>query len=140
MRHQALPHAGVKVGGASKSVIISYTNAFHGRTLGSQQAGGIPALKLDREPRSGLRAGPVSGRLPLRGYVVRLLRESCLAEAGVDPANVAGVMLETYQGGDAAFAPPEYMQKLRAWCDRNKALLVCDEVRPVSPYGQALGL
>ncbi len=42
---------------------------------------------------------------------------------------MAGVILETYQGGSAAFAPPEYMQALRAWCDRHKALLVCDEVQ-----------
>jgi 4-aminobutyrate aminotransferase / (S)-3-amino-2-methylpropionate transaminase / 5-aminovalerate transaminase len=42
---------------------------------------------------------------------------------------VAGVILETYQGGSAAFAPPEYMQALRQWCDRYDALLVCDEVQ-----------
>jgi 4-aminobutyrate aminotransferase-like enzyme len=38
-------------------------------------------------------------------------------------------MLETYQGGGASFAPVDYMQKLRAWCDRNGALLVFDEVQ-----------
>jgi 4-aminobutyrate aminotransferase/diaminobutyrate-pyruvate transaminase/4-aminobutyrate aminotransferase/(S)-3-amino-2-methylpropionate transaminase len=42
---------------------------------------------------------------------------------------LAGVILETYQGGDAAFAPSEYMQQLRRWCDRRQALLVCDEVQ-----------
>ena len=36
---------GVKTGGRSKHVIVSYQNAFHGRTLGAQQAGGIPELK-----------------------------------------------------------------------------------------------
>ena len=45
MRYQAVPHYGVKAGGRSKNVIISFDKAFHGRTLGSQQAGGIPALK-----------------------------------------------------------------------------------------------
>ena len=38
-------------------------------------------------------------------------------------------MTETYQGGNASFAPPEYMQKLRAWCDRQQALLIFDEVQ-----------
>jgi len=47
----------------------------------------------------------------------------------VEPRNVAGVMLETYQGGSAAFAPVAYMRELRQWCDRHKALLVCDEVQ-----------
>src|ERR1041384_3503427 len=36
---------GLKAGGRTKHVIVSYDKAFHGRTLGSQQAGGIPSLK-----------------------------------------------------------------------------------------------
>ncbi len=42
---------------------------------------------------------------------------------------MAGVILETYQGGSAAFAPVEYMKALRAWCNAHKVLLVCDEVQ-----------
>jgi 4-aminobutyrate aminotransferase-like enzyme len=42
---------------------------------------------------------------------------------------VAGVILETYQGGSAAFAPAAYMRDLRSWCTGHKALLVCDEVQ-----------
>ena len=42
---------------------------------------------------------------------------------------MAGVILETYQGGSAAFAPVEYMQALRQWCTGEQALLVCDEVQ-----------
>lgn len=38
-------------------------------------------------------------------------------------------MLETYQGGTAAFAPADYIKKLRAWCDRHKVLLIFDEVQ-----------
>src|SRR5215472_1262134 len=36
---------GAKAGGRNKNVIVSFDKAFHGRTLGSQQAGGIPGLK-----------------------------------------------------------------------------------------------
>src|ERR1043166_511830 len=36
---------GLKAGGRGKHIIVSFVDAFHGRTLGSQQAGGIPALK-----------------------------------------------------------------------------------------------
>src|SRR5207237_9746311 len=36
---------GLKVGGRAKHVIVSFEKSFHGRTLGSQQAGGIPAPK-----------------------------------------------------------------------------------------------
>ncbi|MBI1353632.1 MAG: aminotransferase class III-fold pyridoxal phosphate-dependent enzyme [Acidobacteria bacterium] len=120
---------GVKAGGPRKNVIVSYQNAFHGRTLGSQQAGGIPALKdwiVNLDP------GFVQIPFP-DGYrcedVSFDVFERCLREAGVQPSQVAGVILETYQGGDAAFAPVEYMQALRRWCDQHQALLVCDEVQ-----------
>lgn len=120
---------GVKVGGRSKHVIVSFDKAFHGRTLGSQQAGGIPALKewivnLDsgfvQVPfPDGFRTGDTSFDFFLKA----------LHEQGVEPSNIAGVMLETYQGGSAAFAPVEYMQALRQWCNGHKILLVLDEVQ-----------
>jgi len=120
---------GIRSAGPRKNVIISYEKAFHGRTLGSQQAGGIPSLKdwiVNFDPGfvqipfpDGFRTEDTS----FAGF------ERALAEHGVNAENVAGVILETYQGGSAAFAPVEYMQSLRAWCDRNGALLVCDEVQ-----------
>ena len=120
---------GVKVGGKSKATIVSFHNAFHGRTLGSQQAGGIPALK---EWIVNLDPGFVQVSFP-DGYRCADTSfeffERSLSEQGVEPAQVAGVILETYQGGDAAFAPPEYMRQLRSWCDRHQVLLVCDEVQ-----------
>ena len=120
---------GIKVGGRKKNIIVSFEKAFHGRTLGSQQAGGIPALK---EWIVNLDAGFVQVPFP-DGF--RTADTSfdfflkCLADQGVSGPNVCGVILETYQGGSAAFAPVEYMQQLRKWCDGHKALLVCDEVQ-----------
>jgi 4-aminobutyrate aminotransferase/diaminobutyrate-pyruvate transaminase/4-aminobutyrate aminotransferase/(S)-3-amino-2-methylpropionate transaminase len=55
--------------------------------------------------------------------------ERQLFERHIEPQNVAGVILETYQGGTAAFAPKPYMQALSQWCTGHKALLVCDEVQ-----------
>jgi 4-aminobutyrate aminotransferase / (S)-3-amino-2-methylpropionate transaminase / 5-aminovalerate transaminase len=120
---------GVKVGGRSKNVIVSFDKAFHGRTLGSQQAGGIPALKewiVNFDPGfvqvdfpDGFRTADTSFDFFLHS----------LRERGIAGANVAGVILETYQGGSASFAPPAYMQALREWCTGNRALLVCDEVQ-----------
>ena len=120
---------GISKGGKHKHVIITYDKAFHGRTLGSQQAGGIPALKdwiVNLDPGfvqvqfpDGFRTTNVSFEFFLKQ----------LEDQGVNPEYVAGVMLETYQGGSASFAPPTYMQKLRDWCTLNGALLVCDEVQ-----------
>ncbi len=120
---------GIKVGGRSKNVIVSYDKAFHGRTLGSQQAGGIPALKdwiVNLDPGFVQIPFPDGFRTENTSFE---FFEECLSKTGIKPADVAGVVLETYQGGSASFAPPEYMKRLRKWCDANGALLVCDEVQ-----------
>jgi 4-aminobutyrate aminotransferase/diaminobutyrate-pyruvate transaminase/4-aminobutyrate aminotransferase/(S)-3-amino-2-methylpropionate transaminase len=120
---------GIRQGGRSKHIIVSYEKAFHGRTMGAQQAGGIPALK---EWIVNLDPGFVQVPFPDGFWTEDTSFEAferALAEAGVEPQNVAGVVLETYQGGTAAFAPREYMQALRQWCSGHKALLVCDEVQ-----------
>jgi 4-aminobutyrate aminotransferase / (S)-3-amino-2-methylpropionate transaminase / 5-aminovalerate transaminase len=120
---------GIKVGGRKKNIIVSFEKAFHGRTLGSQQAGGIPALKewiVNLDPGFVQVPFPDGFRTPDTSFDFFL---KCLADQGVNGPNVCGVILETYQGGSAAFAPVEYMQQLRKWCDGHKALLVCDEVQ-----------
>src|SRR5579885_277066 len=120
---------GVKVGGRAKHVIVSYDKAFHGRTLGSQQAGGIPALKewiVNLDPGFAQVPFPDGFRTVDVSFDAF---ERSLRERGVEPQNVAGVILETYQGGSAAFAPPAYMQALRQWCNGHKTLLICDEVQ-----------
>jgi 4-aminobutyrate aminotransferase/diaminobutyrate-pyruvate transaminase/4-aminobutyrate aminotransferase/(S)-3-amino-2-methylpropionate transaminase len=112
-----------------KITIVSFHNSFHGRTLGSQMAGGVPALKswivnLDRN----LVQVPFPDGFRCADTRFERFLEA-LEDLGVSPAHVAGVMTETYQGGNASFAPPEYMQQLRRWCDEQRALLICDEVQ-----------
>ena len=118
-----------KIGGPEKDVIVTFTGDFHGRTMGAQMAGGIPALKdwiVSHDPYmvnapipDGFRGKDTS----FEGFL------SALAERQVDPSRVAGVCLETYQGGTAILLPLDYMQKLRAFCDDNGALLIFDEVQ-----------
>lgn len=120
---------GRKIGGDKKSVIVSYENAFHGRTLGAQQMGGMAGGKawiknLDPEIvhvpfPDGFRCEDISFEL----------FESTLARLGVKSENVAGVISETYQGVGPNFMPKKYAQDLRQWCDEHKALLCFDEVQ-----------
>lgn len=120
---------GVKVGGRNKNIVVSFEKAFHGRTLGSQQAGGIPSLKewiVNMDPGFVQVPFPDGFRTPDTSFDGFL---NALTAQNVDPANVAGVILETYQGGSASFAPVEYMQKMREWCTAHHILLVCDEVQ-----------
>ncbi len=120
---------GLKVGGREKITFVTFDNAFHGRTLGAQMAGGIPALKqwiVNLDANMVQVPFPDGFRCPDTRF--ELFLES-LDKQGVRPEMVAGVMTETYQGGNASFAPPEYIQKLRAWCDQHQALLIFDEVQ-----------
>ncbi len=120
---------GRNVGGDEKVYTVSFEGAFHGRTLGAQLIGGIPALKewigkLDptfvQVPHpDGWRNEDTS----FAGF------EKALAAKGVKPEQVCLVIVETYQGGSGQFLPVEYAKALRAWCDKNKVVLCFDEVQ-----------
>ena len=120
---------GIKVGGRDKVGIIGFERGFHGRTMGSQQAGGMSGQKdwivnLDR--------AIFNAPFP-DGY----WQEDCsfdvflqaVEKSGMQPDNIAGVIIESYQGVGPDFAPVEYIQKLRAWCDTHKVVLTFDEVQ-----------
>jgi 4-aminobutyrate aminotransferase/(S)-3-amino-2-methylpropionate transaminase len=120
---------GVKSGGRSKHVIVSYEKSFHGRTMGAQQAGGFSELKewiVNADP--GFVQVPFPDCYRTRDASFDSF-ERGLRERGIEPQNVAGVVIETYQGSSSAFAPASYMQALRQWCTGHKALLVCDEIQ-----------
>jgi 4-aminobutyrate aminotransferase / (S)-3-amino-2-methylpropionate transaminase / 5-aminovalerate transaminase len=120
---------GVRKSGPHKNVIVSFEKAFHGRTLGSQQAGGIPALKewiVNFDPGFVQVPFPDGFRTEDTSFEFFL---KCLEERGVQPGDICGVVFELYQGGSAAFAPDEYIRKLRAWCDEHDILMVADEVQ-----------
>ncbi len=117
-----------KIGGKNKDVIISFESDFHGRTMGSQMAGGIPGLKdwiVNHDPNM-VNVPCPDGFRGSQSFDVFL---KTLKAKGVQPKNIAGVIMESYQGGSAILLPKEYMQKLRKFLDDNKALLIFDEVQ-----------
>lgn len=112
-----------------KKVIVTFANGFHGRTLGAQLAGGSPGAKTwigNLDPDFVQVPFPDGYRCERVDFA---LFTETLAALGIDAARVAGVMMESYQGGGAAFAPVAYVKALREFCDRNDALLVFDEVQ-----------
>ncbi len=120
---------GVKKGGKEKHIIVSFKNAFHGRTLAAQQAGGIPALKewiINLDP--GFVNVPFPDGFFNEDVSFDLFLDS-LKEQGIEPKNIAGVITESYQGAGPFFMPKEYAQKLEAFCKENDALLIMDEVQ-----------
>jgi 4-aminobutyrate aminotransferase / (S)-3-amino-2-methylpropionate transaminase / 5-aminovalerate transaminase len=115
--------------GPQKKYFVSFNNAFHGRTLGAQLAGGNPRLKtwiLDE--------GKTFIQVPFPdGYKNENtsfdLFLSTLAEKGIKPEEIAGVMTESYQGVGPDFLPVEYAKKLETFCLENDIVTIFDEVQ-----------
>ena len=115
--------------GPQKKYILSFENAFHGRTLGAQLAGGIPALKtwIQGEGVNFIQVPfPDGYRQTDTSFDVLL---DSLKEQGIEPEQIAGMITESYQGGGPNFFPYEYAQKLEAFCKKYDIISIYDEVQ-----------
>src|SRR5712691_9954652 len=120
---------GIRKGGQKKIGIVGAERGFHGRTLGAQQAGGIAGQKAWI-----VNEDPAIIQVPFPdGYWTRDVSfENFLGtieKKGLRPAEVAGVLFETYQGVGPDFAPVGYIRDLAQWCKTYQALLIFDEVQ-----------
>jgi 4-aminobutyrate aminotransferase/(S)-3-amino-2-methylpropionate transaminase len=120
---------GIRKGGQKKIGIIGAERGFHGRTLGAQQAGGIPGQKSWI-----VNEDPAIIQVPFPdGYWTQDtsfdLFIATLDRRNLRPENIAGVMFETYQGVGPDFAPVEYVRQLAAWCQEHQIVLIFDEVQ-----------
>jgi 4-aminobutyrate aminotransferase-like enzyme len=120
---------GLEKHGARKRVFVSFQNAFHGRTLGSQLAGGY-----DRQKKWIGCACPNFVQVPFPdGFknpdISFDLFLKTLADKHVQPEDIAGVMSESFQGCGPDFLPVEYAKKLEAFCKKHDIVLIMDEVQ-----------
>ncbi len=96
--------------------IVTFAGAFHGRTLGSMSATG--------RPEYGERFGPL-----LPGFRQARFNDIGSVAAQVGP-HTAAILLEVIQGESGVVcASPQFLRALRALCDRERILLVFDEVQ-----------
>jgi acetylornithine/N-succinyldiaminopimelate aminotransferase len=103
-------------GRPEKNVLITFGNAFHGRTMATISATDQPKLRDGFAPL-------------LPGFVVVPFDDLAAAEAALD-AHSAGFLVEPVQGeGGIRPASAEFMQGLRRLCDENDLMLVLDEVQ-----------
>ena len=115
--------------GNKKKYFVSFNNAFHGRTLGAQMAGGMDKLKtwiVDGD-RTFIQVPFPDGYKNTDTSFDLFLKT--IAEKGVKPEEIAGVMAESYQGVGPDFLPVEYAQKLEKFCRDNDIVLIMDEVQ-----------
>jgi acetylornithine/N-succinyldiaminopimelate aminotransferase len=103
-------------GDAHKTTLITFKNAFHGRTIGTISATDQEKLRSGFEPL-------------LPGFRVVEFDNLEAAEAAVDE-NTAGFLVEPVQGeGGIRPASLEFMKGLRRICDERDLMLVLDEVQ-----------
>lgn len=115
--------------GRNKKYFVSFKNAFHGRTLGSQMAGGMDKLKtwiVDGDTTFIQVPFPDGYKNTDTSFELFL---SSLKDQGINPQDIAGVMSESYQGVGPDFMPVEYAQQLEAFCKANDIVLIMDEVQ-----------
>ena len=104
-------------GGPGKTVVVSTWNSFHGRTLATLTATGNPDKHAPFEP------------LPT-GFVHVPYDDLAAMEAVLDPATVAGVLVEPIQGEGGVVEPSsDYLAGLRELCTDRRVLLMLDEVQ-----------
>jgi 4-aminobutyrate aminotransferase-like enzyme len=120
---------GIRVGGRKKTGIVGFRLGFHGRTLGAQLAGGIPGQKswIVNEDPTIINVPFPDGYWQTDTSFDTFLK--AIAAHGLAPENIAGVLMESYQGVGPDFAPIEYVQRLSEWCRANSVVLVFDEVQ-----------
>lgn len=115
--------------GAHRKFFVSFRNAFHGRTMGAQLAGGNERLKtwmVDRD-RTFVQVPFPDGYKNKDTSFEVFLRS--LEEQDVKPQDIAGIMSESYQGVGPDFLPVEYAKKLESFCRENDIVLIMDEVQ-----------
>ena len=115
--------------GPRRKYLVSFRNAFHGRTMGAQLAGGMDGQK---KWIGGRDLGFVQVPFP-DGYkntdTSFDLFQATLVEKGIAPGEIAGVMTESYQGVGPDFLPVEYARRLEAFCREHDIVTIFDEVQ-----------
>ncbi|MFM2099074.1 MAG: hypothetical protein RLZZ366_613, partial [Pseudomonadota bacterium] len=103
-------------GNPQRNTLITFNNAFHGRTLGTISATNQEKMRDGFEPL-------------LPGFAYAPFDDLEAARALVND-NTAGFLVEPVQGeGGVRPASPEFLKGLRAICDEHGLLLVLDEVQ-----------
>ncbi len=103
-------------GNPQRTKIITFHNAFHGRTMGAISATNQAKMRDGFEPL-------------LPGFDYAPFNDLDAALALIDD-QTAGFMVETVQGeGGMTAGKPEFIQGLRKACDEHGLLLILDEIQ-----------
>lgn len=111
-----------------KKRLLSFTGAFHGKTMGSAYVGKLAGQKWAPEAdHVNHLEYPNSWTLEEKNMSGKEFFESQIK--GLDELEIAAVIFEPYQGWSAEFMPKDYAQALREWCNKNDVLMIVDEIQ-----------
>ena len=103
-------------GNPQRHKLITFKNAFHGRSIGAISATDQPKMRDGFEPL-------------LPGFAYVAFNDLAGALAAIDD-QTAGFLVETVQGeGGMTAGTPEFIRGLRAACDEHGLLLILDEIQ-----------
>lgn len=124
----------------NRSMILAFTDSFHGRSMGALALTASNTLYRHRLPS--LLTGvyhtpyPYCYRCPLKHESPETCELACLnlvekaLETVIPPEDLAGIVVEPIAGEGGYIVPPDgFLQGLRKICDRHGAVLIADEVQ-----------
>jgi len=108
---------GASGNGAVRYEIITFQDAFHGRTLATLTATGQAKYQKGFEPL-------------VEGFVTNVAFNDFEALRSAKTDKTVAVMMELVQGeGGVRVAEPDFVRKVRDFCTQNRLLLIVDEVQ-----------
>lgn len=117
-----------------KKYIVCFNGNYHGKTLGSAMISGTKAdikwigykdpniIRLDFPYPWTLKKIKVNGKK-------QFLNDLNFIKEKINTKKICAFFLESYQGYGAIFYPKDYVKALSKWCNKNKTLLVFDEIQ-----------
>ena len=115
-----------------RSAVISFSGAFHGRTLFTMAMTGkvVPYKAGFGDMPSGVYRLPFP--VESHGHTAEhsLAALEMLFKTDLEPTRVAAIIIEPVQGEGGFYAAPfEFLKSLRAICDKHGILLIADEIQ-----------
>lgn len=115
-----------------RSAVIAFGGSFHGRTLACMSLTG--KVQPYKAGFGSMLPDVFHALFPIEYHGVSVAQSLAALEnlfkADVDPQRVAALIVEPVQGeGGFYVAPPEFLQALRALCDRHGIVFIVDEVQ-----------
>ncbi|MFT4176538.1 MAG: acetylornithine/succinylornithine family transaminase [Luteolibacter sp.] len=120
-------HARPRPDGSPRYEVLTFTQSFHGRTLGSMSATGQAKIQQGFDPL-------------LPGFRYLPFNDIAALENAVKP-ETAAILLEPIQGeGGVNVATPEFFRAVAALCKKHDLLLLIDEIQVgFARCGEAMG-